>query len=333
MKIVNFNSKNFWRAWNKQYCQDINRSINSLYDFMLWNYPEYVIFNSPTPLSGDIVHNIDLQTNGYQQDLGGKSLFFPSKLNFHQGFYNQSSLGDGYLCFPVTETTIEDDTIISWTLPENSSNKYIVIVNKLNINIIDSNNWTSCGNNTWEPLDIIIPATATLYSAYDFPSGYMCILNKQPNGENVSDNSIKLDVNNYLIAPVGSGGYYNLWWNNNNLMSTYSDNKFGSFINKITINLAQGCRYISYSPLTLSTRDIDVTNYNLNGGAEIADIYENIWTGQGELVGRVVNKTGDIIMCDVAYDVYLSSNNNMQLHHFVADIDEKITLANNVILY
>jgi hypothetical protein len=29
-----------------------------------------------------------------------RSLFFPAKLNYNQGFYNQSQYGDGFLCTP-----------------------------------------------------------------------------------------------------------------------------------------------------------------------------------------------------------------------------------------
>ena len=77
MKIVNYNHRQsgggLWKAWNKQYCCDLNRKINSLYDFMHWNYPEYVIFNSPTPLIGDVVHDIDLQSRQYEIQMSIKT--------------------------------------------------------------------------------------------------------------------------------------------------------------------------------------------------------------------------------------------------------------------
>ena len=59
MKIVNFNRKNgitplnTFIDWNKQYCEDLNKKITSLYDYVLWNNPEYLIFNAPSALSGE----------------------------------------------------------------------------------------------------------------------------------------------------------------------------------------------------------------------------------------------------------------------------------------
>jgi hypothetical protein len=126
MKIVNFNRGDkkdqsglldTYISWNKQYCYDLNRKITSLYDRMMLNYPEYLIFNSPTPLSGRSDFEpyrslIDSSKEGrlvvpYEQHVIVKenqteekrSIFFPSRLNFHQGFYNQSKYGDGFLIF------------------------------------------------------------------------------------------------------------------------------------------------------------------------------------------------------------------------------------------
>lgn len=126
MKIVNFNRGDkkdlsglldTYISWNKQYCYDLNRKITSLYDRMILNYPEYLIFNSPTPLSGYSDFEpyrslIDNSKEGrlvipYEQHVTIKendteekrSIFFPSRLNFHQGFYNQSKYGDGFLIF------------------------------------------------------------------------------------------------------------------------------------------------------------------------------------------------------------------------------------------
>jgi hypothetical protein len=45
----------------------------------------------------------------------------------------------------------------------------------------------------------------------NFPSGYICILNKQPSGLNNEQNPIKNNLSNYLVAPIGNGGYYDIW--------------------------------------------------------------------------------------------------------------------------
>jgi hypothetical protein len=46
---------------------------------------------------------------------------------------------------------------------------------------------------------------------YNFPSGYLCLSNKQPTGKIHDKNSLKTDLNNYLIAPIGNGGYYDIY--------------------------------------------------------------------------------------------------------------------------
>jgi hypothetical protein len=91
-----------------------------------------VILNSPTKLSEksdfipfesllDITKEPRLQTI-YEREVEveisqeglkkeKRSIFFPSKLNYHQGFYNQSSHGDGMLCFSHKFNTVEGDTV------------------------------------------------------------------------------------------------------------------------------------------------------------------------------------------------------------------------------
>jgi hypothetical protein len=49
------------------------------------------------------------------------------------------------------------------------------------------------------------------YIKTNFPSGYVCVLNKQPTGPNNKNNSVKLDISNYLIAPINNGGFYNMY--------------------------------------------------------------------------------------------------------------------------
>jgi hypothetical protein len=78
-----------------------------------------LIFNSPTSLSANsdfvaykslydkneeprLVVNYEKVVEFKVNDEGGVisvSLFFPGKLNYHQGFYNQSEYGDGILCY------------------------------------------------------------------------------------------------------------------------------------------------------------------------------------------------------------------------------------------
>ena len=96
MRIVNFNGKkDTWRAWNKTYCYDLERQIISLYDYLIYFNPDYVIFNSPTKEGA--LTNEEMATVGYQKDVGNKTHFYPKKLMWRQGFYNNSTHGDGYI--------------------------------------------------------------------------------------------------------------------------------------------------------------------------------------------------------------------------------------------
>lgn len=140
MKIVNFNRRNqknqsillnTFIDWNKQYCYDLNKKITSLYDYMIWNYPEYLVFNAPTSLSGkndfepykSLIdsHEESRLVQPYEQHVAiqvdaehseTRSVFFPSRLNYHQGFYNQSDYGDAFLlCWKngYWRTTYQED--------------------------------------------------------------------------------------------------------------------------------------------------------------------------------------------------------------------------------
>jgi hypothetical protein len=103
--------------------------------------------------------------------------------------------------------------------------------------------------------------SGTFYLAYSFPSGYICILNKQPNDGNNEYNDVKIDIKSYLIAPMGNGGYYNLVFNDNHLHGDYVANKFDSFSNSTIINLAQNCRYIVPAYFSLiGQSQVDISN-------------------------------------------------------------------------
>lgn len=131
MKIVNFNKIkttsqrliNLWYSWNKQYCQDLNNKITSLYDYMVYNYPEYIILNSPTPLYENSTfqpfvslldwnieprlkyiyeHHVKIATNSDGTKFEERSFFTPGYLQWKQGFLNNSDFGDGYLGYFTT---------------------------------------------------------------------------------------------------------------------------------------------------------------------------------------------------------------------------------------
>lgn len=131
MKIVNFNKIkttnqrliNLWYSWNKQYCQDLNSKITSLYDYIVYNYPEYIILNSPTLLYENSTfkpfvslldwnieprlkyiyeHHVKIATNSNGTEFEERSFFTPGYLQWKQGFLNNSDFGDGYLGYFTT---------------------------------------------------------------------------------------------------------------------------------------------------------------------------------------------------------------------------------------
>lgn len=132
MKIVNFNRhkkngilQDTYIAWTKQYLYALNAKITSLQDYLVYNNPEYIIFNSPNRQAIDIIE-LGIQKDYDDEEL---SLFFPAKLGFHQGFYNQSKHGDGVLvyqpsssCLPTTYYYTPRSSCIYHTAKYNAKN-------------------------------------------------------------------------------------------------------------------------------------------------------------------------------------------------------------------
>lgn len=107
MRIVNFNGKaDTWIAWNKTYCYDLERQIVSLYDYLIYFNPDYVIFNSPTKEGA--LTNKEMENAGYQVNQNNKTYFYPKKLKWRQGFYNNSEYGDAFLV--IKESDWYDET-------------------------------------------------------------------------------------------------------------------------------------------------------------------------------------------------------------------------------
>lgn len=515
MKIVNFNRRdkssgsgllNTFIDWNKQYCYDLNRKVTSLYNYMIWNYPEYLIFNAPTSLSGNddfepykslvdksveprlvqpYEQHVTIQLDADNSEI--RSVFFPSRLNYHQGFYNQSDYGDAFLlcwkddcwrtihqedylspiyylfnssgdtatiddrisfyqCYVNTKnktqakqvrstpgknsisftigtgldhskikTSISPNTQISdiktnynglstgtfevsWTYRGMRSTMHkIVITYEASQNewqlvsassLFSQDNHTIIYNgqdeaillhktrqvsfgNTWllynsetntlekklviekdvvtmsydtenktyqknikEAGDYTFTDKIDLSNYMNFPSGYICILNKQPSGLNNEQNPIKNNLSNYLVAPIGNGGYYDIWWNNNDLQADYKANELNNFSNKISINLAQNCRYVNPSPNTFSfdNNDLNITisNWHIDGTKittpQLTDKYKNIWTGQDDLIAQTY-LGGEKIFADVQYNNYRSVVKQQNVHNLNAHVDSPFSLS------
>ena len=478
MRIVNFNRRtkkstntwlNTWIDWNKIYCQDLNNKVNSLYNYTLWWYPEYTILNSTTALSKNenfqpfkSLSNIQEEprlVKPYEEKIkvSGKfkSVFFPSRLNYHQGFYNQSDYGDALLCYynnnmlctyqsrlqenyqmwviqpegnqwpdfidlnfdyemsqlicifawnnaenieintQIKSSEIEyyfqkdgsklilnsgtkDDNVLKifllhktgilsnkefyyynsqdafykgWDLnskqgialdyrdPDGNIYEYKIYDNKGEI--VD---FISCYNDNANQYYIFNDSLNDYYILstiikedlkYDFPSGFLCMLNKQPTGENIETNIYKLDLQNYLIAPVGNGGYYDIYWNNQDLCATYYANELGNFTNQISINLAQNCRYlnpdISLFQFASKTTSINIGNWQ-RSKACLTDKEGNIWTGHQSLIGQLYFE-GEPILTDVEHNTYITAENNKKIHYFNMTLKESLTLKSELWLY
>jgi hypothetical protein len=97
---------------------------------------------------------------------------------------------------------------------------------------------------------------------YNFPVGYVCVLNKQVIGTNNPTNPIKNTLDSYLLIPLGNGGYYDMHCVNDDFLAIYQDNKLNDFSNKITINLAKNCTYVNItkSGITQSNYDVTISN-------------------------------------------------------------------------
>lgn len=402
MRIINFNRRdkvdntgllNTYIDWNKQYCYDLSRKITSLYNYMMWNYPEYFIFNAPNSLSGsenfrpykslvDINEeprlvqpyekHIQIQ-NATTSTWENKSIFFPSRLNFHQGFYNQSTHGDGYLvelsdwqrgdqkcyrasgCYYLYPIDVDKYRWIKYKIIDVSNPIYL----DAEFDILHGQRSDSTWIQLEQDKDYVLSSNLqelTLnepnkYLAIElgyyedapinFPAGYICILNKQPIGENNEQNPIKNNLSNYLIAPMGNGGYYDIWWNNNVLQADYKANELNNFSRKLTINLAQNCRYINPSNDTFSFSStnllsITIPNWNIDNEKvkpQLSDKYNNIWTGQEDLVAQPYFN-GEKMFTDIQYESYRSVIKQQNIHNFNAHVDKPFSLAKvNLLIY
>lgn len=501
MRIVNFNRQikengdwlNTWIDWNKTYCQDLHNKITSLYDYVMYNYPQYLIFNSPNKLHekdsfvsfASLIDNIkeprlmapyEKEVSLVVQNEGTpvsqtKSFFLPCLLNYHQGFYNQSQYGDGCLVIDYSDLLYLDlqqkltNTISSmchiWSyngdddtwgetkieIPSNQPNDYFFVgIDQVSFQIDNfypentpylswSNNTVTFNstqaksekwkyfllykyanlelnceetisyifkNNTYYPYkSYIIPAntvfklelenilyfidfdntsvlfdtekdsqsklfnyailgsgkstelisdrpffkcnkkllvvTKNLQVQYNFPSGYLCLLNKQVIGENNPQNSIKHQWSSYFITPIGNGGYFDINWLGGDLVAEYYANELNNFTNNISINLAQNCRYINPDLIAYKLVDytMDIPNRLVSVESvtsNIADKYGNIWTGQNDIVGQLLYR-GDYVLADVDTNIYHTATNNNKIFYFNTTTKQQISLKPEIWIY
>lgn len=504
MRIVNFNRKtkengdwlNTWIDWNKTYCQDLHNKITSLYDYIMYNYPQYLVFNSPNKLHekdafvsfASLIDNIkeprlmapyEKEVSLVVQNEGTstsqtKSFFLPCLLNYHQGFYNQSQYGDACLVKnysnllyldlqqKLTDTISSMCHIWSWNgdddswgelkieAPSNQPNDYIFvsidptssppqietsftaenlpllswdnntvtfndaqtqgdkwqyfliykytnlefnceetlsyvlknsayysyksyiipanIIFKLDVNDIlyfidfDSTNilfdaekdsksklldYAILGSGGSPDLISEIPffkhnekllvVTTDLQVQYNFPSGYLCLLNKQVAGENNAQNLIKHQWENYFIAPIGNGGYFDISWLGSDLVADYYANELNNFTNNISISLAQNCRYINpdLNAYKLVNNNMDIPNRLVTTESvtpNITDKYGNVWAGQSYIVGELLYG-GERVLADVKINQYHTAINNNKIFYLNTTATQQISLKPEIWIY
>lgn len=502
MKIVNFNRRikesgdwlNTWIDWNKTYCQDLHNKITSLYDYVVYNYPQYLIFNSPNKLHekdsfvpfASLIDNIkeprlmapyekEVRLVVQNEDIPisqTKSFFFPCLLNYHQGFYNQSQYGDGclvrdystllYLDLQRKLTDVVSSMCHIWSydgndgtwgetkieIPSSQPNDYIFVGIDLVSSEIEADftpentsylSWSNktvtfnsiqaqseswkyflfykytnlefnceeiisyiLKNNVYYPYkSYVVPAntvfklevknilylidfdstdvlfdaekdsedelfdyailgssknselisafpyfkhnekllvvTKDLEAQYNFPSGYLCLLNKQVTGENNSQNPIKHQWNSYFIAPIGNGGYFDINWLGSDLVANYYANELNNFTNNISINLAQNCRYINpnLDAYKLINYTMDIPNRLVTVESVVSNItdkYGNIWTGQNDIIGQLLY-CGERVLADVEINQYHTATSNNKIFYFNTTTKQKISLQPEIWIY
>lgn len=434
MMITNLNShKNngTYKAWTKTILQRIDSKITSLQDYMVYNYPEYIVYNSPNRSNPEDLRELKYQ---YDDDENQVSLFFPTKLGWHCGFYNQSDYGDGIFMFntskdgvyqscgiPIQTTEYflftyneRDNNILTYDLTDNISRYYCFKYHTLDDDIseivdikeyFDINNnqislkpsaqadldhWTlyvllhkthtkhygvikqllwdsktkQCNIQTttppgvwwidpefsgdmkdYRPIDnksiedvplcspgIDTHKIDTMDGGIDirfrnFLSGYICILNKQPRGDNNENNPDKQDLSAYLIAPVGNGAYYYLNRSDNDLIATYTQNVLGQFVNKVRISLGQNLRYKTPESVYYLNTSFSIPNMTVSKEGEITnnltDHKGNLWTGGSEIIVQPTwNTNGEEVMMDVYYDIYELAQNRVLTHNLSINIQQ-----------
>lgn len=273
MRIVNFNSPNTWIAWKKTYIDDLNIKITSLWNYMMWHNPPFRVLNSvnqDTPVNlDDEEYRIEVSSEDGQIKF---HVYIPSKLQYHQGFYNDSPHGDAVLGYL-----------------DSTGNLHLISNPSLTIN--KERDRYEVENNYQIP-------------ELDFPSGYVCISNIQPEGSNNEYNELRYDIANYLIYPLGNGSYFDLSAHRDNWVAQYKQNDMDNYADRMLINLSPVIRYgitVNNEISTVGTwnsLNVGIASKNADYDPYIQDIDGNIWTGKEDLVIEVYNNNNELVICD-----------------------------------
>lgn len=275
MRIANFNTKNTWIAWKKTYIDDLNIKITSLWNHLAYQNPPYIILNSVTDSSP-----VNLDKEGYRitvikaNDGSKVNIYFPTRLQLHQGFYNDSNYGDAVLGYYGSDGKI-----------------YPISINK-----------------TFVPFEWKDENTSVYIESYDFLSGYCCISNLLPDGPNDETNEKRQQISSYWLYPIGSGSFFTYQINGRDLVANYYRNNAGDFVNRTIFSLVSNGRYNTtqksfgtsgfWSSLNCGL-DSPTSSYVL----QITDSDGNIWSGNDDIITEVYNNENELVICDSKHDI------------------------------
>lgn len=365
MRIVNFNAPSkYWIAWNKTYCYDLDRKITSLFDYLIYFNPDYTIFNSPhseTPWDDET-----LRSKGYLVEEGNKAYFLVGGLQWRQGLYNNSIYGDASLVFGAqwaesqeaknNKEVIATRNIAKWTscsvtldevtylgpkeyffldddegyvvlngfIPgqDRIEKKYICKNSVGDWEIRELHDSQIIGNNTIQvdtPDTNFFFYTTPFRSFPKFPSGYCCICNKQN----------PMSAEDFMILPIGNGGFYSLLPNASSLVATFQKNELGNFSNSLSFNLGSNLRYFANS-LRFNT---GLPNQSGKGVIQIGDQHDNLWTGTKDLVSNITYQNTQE---EVFFDMKIEHNSavveyqNVSTLTLIVDSEPKIPLNKDI---
>lgn len=324
MRIINFNSPiDTWKAWYKTYICDLNTKITSLWNHLVYKNPSYFLLNSFQDKTA-----VNLDEEGYRIEtwvnINGQPqkvhIYIPSRLQYHQGFYNDSNHGDAVLGYFVGTTIKPLQKEKIGDLDPDYPFDSITVVSPADDKLSSLNDNPTVGD--FEELKI----TLSSINYFDFQSGYACISNIQPRGANDETNPMRHKVASYLIYPLGNGSFYDLSVYQNTWTANYIQNDMdGEFINRIVINFTSAKRYIVPRAAsediaennieddgTWESSNFTVPNINADIEPYITDISGNLWLGEQDLITEVYTIDNEFVFCDSKTTIDTIAQNHVQ---------------------
>lgn len=324
---------NTWHSWYN-YVETLNTQTQSIYNYLYYLNPDYKIINSPN--WKDPWTEEDLIDKGFQKliivriptkrwdDIAGEWVidyieqnvmaFFPAKLTYRQGFLN------------LQDT---DVSLLLYTKEEDSDH-YVYL-----LDTHDKLAWEELSEGTYY---ITMPNNYQLNDI--FPSGYCCISNVQPTGEDNEFADIKHNLSSYLIYPLGNGGFYNWDFYNTSLNASFRANELANLSNTNILNFSLSTlRFCNYADSLQFDNKLSLNafaGYFINDGQiqpQIADWTGNVWTGQENLQYDLFTNDYELVFMDTEYQLdsrvtklYQQPILNIKHYHDIINLELRLSL-------